>query len=73
MTVKVFRIVLAAGAFPFFSFGDVPSRPPGFSSKVDTARVERQRDEAEKNYRRGVQFAEGDGVANDYSAAAQLL
>jgi TPR repeat protein len=68
--MKVFRIVLSAAVFPLAAFADVQSRPPVSSDrKVDTA-MEEQRHEAEKNYLRGVQFAEGDGVAKDYSAAA---
>jgi TPR repeat protein len=70
--VKVFRIVLAA-ALPFASSADVPSRSPIFSRhQVNTRKMDGQDDEAERNYRRGVQFAVGEGVAKDYSAAARL-
>jgi len=34
--------------------------------------MERQRDEAEKNYQRCVQFAEADGAGKDYSSAARF-
>jgi TPR repeat protein len=71
--VKAFRIVLAAAAFPLASSADVPSKPLAVSRhQVDTAKMERQRDTAEENYRRGVHLAEGDGVARDYSAAAEF-
>ena len=71
--MKVVRIVLVAAAVPFALLADAPPGPPASSPHpVDTANVEGQRDQAEKNYRRGVQFAEGEGLPKDYSAAARF-
>lgn len=68
--VKIFRIVLGVWMLALTCHGDMSSVPP--SDRLDTAKMKRQRKEAEEIYRHGVQFAEGDGVAKDYSAAARF-
>lgn len=55
------------------AFSDVLSKVPAFPPHSnDAAKVERQRNEVSANYRHGVQFAEGDGVTQDYTAAARF-
>jgi TPR repeat protein len=53
------------------SFADVPPKAPALSP-AEAAKTERVRKEAEENYRRGLQLAEGDGVAKNYAAAANF-
>ena len=53
-------------ALSLVSLADVPSKVPTPSS------IDRQRTQAEKNYRRGVQLANGDGVPKNYAAAAEF-
>ena len=61
------RVSFLVLAFAVFSLADVPSKVPPL---VDAAKLAHQRTEAEKNYRRGVQLAEGSGVSKNYAAAA---
>ena len=68
--MKVFRIALAAAALSFTAFADVASRPPVSSSnQFDRAEIARQHAQAEKDYRRGVQFADGDKRAGSTAYA----
>jgi len=53
---------------PAAVLADTPSKVPASI----TAKLETQRKEAEENYRRGVQLADGDGVLRDYAAAARF-
>jgi TPR repeat protein len=73
MNKPLFRIVLGALTLPLACSGDVVS-PPQVSSprQIDAAKMQREVEEAESNFLRGIQFSEGDGVAKDYSAAAQF-
>ena len=71
--MKIFHVVITAITFPFGASADLPTRQPAsLPHQVDKARIERQRQIAEKAYRRGVQFAEGDGVAQDYVEAVRF-
>ena len=68
----IYQFLLAAAVLPLASFGDVSSKSAESAPhSADTARLERQRAEAANNYRRGVQFAVGDGVTIDNSKAAE--
>ena len=60
------RVSLLLLALPLFSLADVPSKVPTPSS------IDHLRTEAEENYRRGVQLAEGDGVPKNYAAATEF-
>jgi TPR repeat protein len=55
---------------PFVSFADIPPKVP--STSIDSSKLERQRKEAEENYRRGLRLVEGAGSAGDYAAAARF-
>jgi TPR repeat protein len=67
-----FIVAQAISAVPTAS-ADTPSRPPESSPRqVETATKARELGEAEKHYRRGVQFAEGDGVAQNYTTAGRF-
>lgn len=55
---------------PLVSFADIPPKVP--STSIDSSKLERQRKEAEENYRRGLRLAEGTGGARDYFTAAAL-
>jgi hypothetical protein len=62
-------LFVLAVAVPFVSHADVTSSSP---RKVDPAAIQRRAEEAARNYRRGVQFAKGDGVDRNYTQAARL-
>ena len=53
------RVLFLVLALPAASRSDVPPKAP---SSVDASKLAHQRTEAEKNYRCGVQYAEGNGV-----------
>ena len=61
------RVLFLVLALPVASLADVPPKVP---SSVDASKAAHQRTEAEENYRRGVQLAEGNGVPKNYAAAA---
>jgi TPR repeat protein len=74
-----FSVVQAVSAIPavtavsLAASTDAPSsRPVSSPRTVDRAKKESQRNEAEKDYWRGVQYLEGAGVVRDYSAAARF-
>ena len=66
-------VVFASAVFSFASFADVTSRPPRLWPRpIDSARIQHQEGDAESDFQRGVQFAEGAGVEQDYSEAARF-
>ncbi len=71
--MKVVRIVFCALALSLACPGDrLPTVPGSRPLPLDSAKVQPQAGEdPESNFLSGIQFAEGDGVARDYSAAAQ--
>ena len=66
--MNALRVLLFAVVLPLRSTADVAVRTPASSQPDPKASQE----EAEREYHRGVQFAEGDGVAQDYTVAAQF-
>src|ERR1700733_3578151 len=70
--MNFYLLVVAIAAFSFALFGDVTSKSPVSSPRqIDSASTHKAED-AENNYNRGVQFAEGAGVEQDYSEAARF-
>jgi len=71
--VRVFRFILGALTLPFACPGDVASTAPvPAPRRLDSAAKQRSQEEAESNFLRGVQFAEGDGVVKNYFTGAQF-
>ena len=69
--MKSYRVLLIAIFLPLGSSADNASRTP-VSSSQGSHQTKIEAEEAEKEYRRGVQFAEGDGVPQDYARAARF-
>jgi TPR repeat protein len=61
------RILILAVLVPSFSSADIPTRA---GPKADST-IRRQRNDVEEEYDRGVQYAEGRGVPQDYNKAAK--
>ncbi len=71
--MRIFPIVIGVLTCSWMCFGDVISSQPASTPRPQApVTVEQRSDEGPQvNFLRGIQFAEGDGVVKDYSAAAQ--